>query len=1007
MYRILVIVFVSWFLSYFSATVVWAEVSHATWTQTSELPSGDIFPESPVMEAVTDTEIMLVGIGKYAFFYDSVSNIWHKEQRFHSSVEYANPTAVTLQDGNILVTGMMGYEGYSEVTSQLFNTSTREWALPPPFDIHSRYRHTTTLLDDGTVLLAGGFGGIGGHHLGDVNLYDPFDNMWHKLTYMHQPRSYHTAVKLHDGNVLVVGGMGNAYLDSIIDYTRSTSITSVEKYSVRSGNWDNMSPLLQPRSGHTATVLKNGNVLVTGGLLLQKANNIKKNIATNTAELYDPTTDTWKYVESMHGERAFHTATLLSDGDVLVVGGMNGENSFDWDVHTLASAEIFDVQTNTWHKIPDLRQARGKHAAVLLRDGRVLIAGGEINSINDSHSYSVVNSAELLSFDADSSPQSISPFLRLPFDFENMDLQFEQVAFNPSAWFDHAYPLQDRPCCLQRVTKYNYNGSDAHDYYRSHSGYDYALQNGVRLGTAVLSAGNGTAIFVPSSKSGGGGNVIKIDHKNGYQTWYEHLDNTGLIVSSEGKSVAVHAGQQIGKVGMTGNTNGPHIHFSVFNDENNNANFQDDYPFGFVDPLGWEGKDNDGNSVSDPWEVYEVNGRHGAKSESLFINAPMPVDISVPDSGKLFTLHNNIDINVPSEAHPSFFAIQANVSAYESDGDLQSAMPSFFLHAKDSVGTTLHNFFAPIKILYKYAEADISNIVENSLKLYLFDESEKEWVPLPSSIDTQQKVVSATTTHFSHFALMGKIKDTQAPRTEITLNGTEGDAHWFRSDVKVTVLPTDADGLGIDYTFYSINSGDMMLYSQPFVLQDEGTYEIIYYSIDKADNREKQKTITFKIDKTSPEAEIHFDEDENTVIIDGIDTMGAVQVRQSKIDDKVRFYTKDQAGNSLEMKSTLVGKEARITFSIDSLKYNSATELVMKKNSFTTSHKQSKDVTIEKIVQRFTIIDDEKLQIIFLSPENTTNTIRKEFGEKKADEITEGKHLLQILTDKGSIQFSQ
>ena len=83
------------------------------------------------------------------------------------------------------------------------------------------------------------------------------------------------------------------------------------------------------RSGHTATLLPNGKVLVAGG-------------GTNTAELYNPATGTWSPTGSLGITRSLHTATLLSNGKVLVVGGMQTGNIF------LTSAELYDPVTGTW-----------------------------------------------------------------------------------------------------------------------------------------------------------------------------------------------------------------------------------------------------------------------------------------------------------------------------------------------------------------------------------------------------------------------------------------------------------------------------------------------------------------------------------------------------------------------------------------------------------------------------------------------------------------------------------
>jgi len=111
------------------------------------------------------------------------------------------------------------------------------------------------------------------------------------------------------------------------------------------------------RGNHSATLLPNGKVLVAGGVI------------TATAELYDPSTNSWSYAASMSTNRYDHTATLLPNGKVLVAGGYNGTTYF-------SSAELYDPATNTWSSAGSMSVARLHHTATLLRNGKVLVVGG-------------------------------------------------------------------------------------------------------------------------------------------------------------------------------------------------------------------------------------------------------------------------------------------------------------------------------------------------------------------------------------------------------------------------------------------------------------------------------------------------------------------------------------------------------------------------------------------------------------------------------------------------------
>jgi galactose oxidase-like protein/Kelch motif protein len=116
------------------------------------------------------------------------------------------------------------------------------------------------------------------------------------------------------------------------------------------------------RAGHTATMLPNGKVLITGGG--------SGGGFLASAEIFDPGTNTFRQIANMTTRRAGHTATLLGNGTVLIIGGADGAG------RTLASAEIFDPATESFTAAASMGTARTDHSATLLPDGRVLVAGG-------------------------------------------------------------------------------------------------------------------------------------------------------------------------------------------------------------------------------------------------------------------------------------------------------------------------------------------------------------------------------------------------------------------------------------------------------------------------------------------------------------------------------------------------------------------------------------------------------------------------------------------------------
>src|SRR5215472_5951640 len=119
------------------------------------------------------------------------------------------------------------------------------------------------------------------------------------------------------------------------------------------------------RVGHAATQLPSGKILITGG--------VNENAWLNSALLYDSTTQTFTPTGNMISPRAGHTSTLLPDGTVLITGGEQGTG-----LPLLKTAELYNPTTGQFTQVAHLMTiARQKHTATLLPDGRVLIVGGK------------------------------------------------------------------------------------------------------------------------------------------------------------------------------------------------------------------------------------------------------------------------------------------------------------------------------------------------------------------------------------------------------------------------------------------------------------------------------------------------------------------------------------------------------------------------------------------------------------------------------------------------------
>jgi len=282
-------------------------------------------------------------------------------------------TATLLLDGKVLITGNGKAELYDPKTG-LF-ASTGDPAV-------TRFGHTVTLLPDGRVLVAGGHNRWTNHDdpetsLASAELFDPATGTLSAAGAMTAARDGHTAVLLSNGTVLIAGGLDE----------KGVLLASAELYDPATAGFVRTHDMTEVRRGHTATLLPNGMILLTGGFGDPTRWPVGYHTAAS-AELYDSASGTFTATGSMTTQRCRHTATLLQNGIVLVVGGS------DYKSWALTSAELYDTMNGTFSTTGDMTVVRESHTATLLNNGKVLIAGGQEDE-NSSVSEQPLASAEL------------------------------------------------------------------------------------------------------------------------------------------------------------------------------------------------------------------------------------------------------------------------------------------------------------------------------------------------------------------------------------------------------------------------------------------------------------------------------------------------------------------------------------------------------------------------------------------------------------------------------------
>lgn len=226
----------------------------------------------------------------------------------------------------------------------------------------ARYSYPAIQLADGRVLIVGG---VGASDPKSCEFYNPLLNKWSAAPKTNYVRSRHKLIMLNSGHVLAVG---------------SSRTKTCEIFDPTLNQWIVTDSLKVERvlAEHEVVRLLDDRVLVTGGYTYDYP--VTDNGTLNLCEIFDETIEKWSIADSMKTRRRRHSATLLKDGRVLVAGGTSS-------VDPLSSCEIYDPSQNKWSDAASLNVARESHSALLLPSGKVLVvAGYSYNNLSPTRS---------------------------------------------------------------------------------------------------------------------------------------------------------------------------------------------------------------------------------------------------------------------------------------------------------------------------------------------------------------------------------------------------------------------------------------------------------------------------------------------------------------------------------------------------------------------------------------------------------------------------------------------
>ncbi len=228
----------------------------------------------------------------------------------------------------------------------------------------SRYKHTSTLLADGKILVAGG---LGAATLSSAEIYDPFAQSFSLIASgMTSTRQQHRAVLLNDGRVLLIGGLSGG-----------SAVSSTEIFDPNTNTFSAAANMSGARAEFSVNQLNNGKILVAGGC---NSTCTLSSHSLSTAEIYEPQLNSWSSVGNMSVSRTYQPSINLDNGEILVSSGTNAALS-----SLISTSEIYNPITNTWRASGSgFRTSVGDTSRLArLPDGKILSVFGDYGQENE------------------------------------------------------------------------------------------------------------------------------------------------------------------------------------------------------------------------------------------------------------------------------------------------------------------------------------------------------------------------------------------------------------------------------------------------------------------------------------------------------------------------------------------------------------------------------------------------------------------------------------------------